>query len=479
MYYRNIFAYSLAVILSLLMIACNTSMPLQTKSKTMPENFGSIKDTSNVSDLNWKKYFSDNDLIKLIDTAIANNLDLLMTHQRIEMTHAQVLYAKGRMLPFVSGLGSIGQRRFGQYTMDGVGNYDTQFSPNITKDEIIPEHLPDYYLGLQTSWEIDIWGKLKNKKKASLGKYLASVEGKNWLVTNLIAEVANNYYQLLALDIELDIIRETIILQNSQLSIVLVEKETGRSNELAVKQFQAQLLHYKALETEVVQRVVECESRINLLLGRFPQAIKRDKNAFMSYQPAQVQTGIPTDLLRNRPDIKQAELELIASKANVKAAQKAFYPSLNITGTLGLQSFNPRFLLTPQSFAYNVLGGLTAPLLNMSALKAEFKTAKASQLEALYHYQKTMINAYLEVYNQLANIKNLKQNYAFKNEESQTLTTAITTATDLYALGRATYLEIIITRQNALQANLELIEIKKHQFDAVVNIYKALGGGWK
>lgn len=459
--------------------SCKSLVSPTATTKPIPASYGLAKDSTSIGALSWKQYFSDTTLTQLIDSAIANNLDLMMAGQRIQAARAQIGYASGRLLPFVSGLGSVGQKRFGRYTMDGVGNYDTRFSPNITKDEIIPEHLPDYYLGLQTSWEIDIWGKLRNKKKAAIARYLASSEGRNWILTQLVAETAINYYELLALDIELDIIRENITLQQNQLSIITLEKQTGRSNELAVKQFQAQVLHYRALETEVLQKIVECESKINMLLGRYPQAIKRDKYAFGQNLPASIQVGIPADLLRNRPDIKQAEHELLSSKFNLSAARKAFYPSLNINAGLGLQSFNPSFLISPQSLAYNILGGLTAPVLNFSALKSEFNTAKASQLEALFNYQKASINGYIEVYNQMANINNLKQNYTLKNEEAQTLTLAITTATELYAMGRATYLEIIITRQNALQSNLELIEIKKHQFDAMINIYKALGGGWR
>ncbi|HTF80816.1 MAG TPA: TolC family protein, partial [Cytophagales bacterium] len=435
---KTSFTYYLGIIACCICVSCSTPKNANNSVLQVPAYYGATKDSSNAAKLNWKQFFNDPTLATLIDSAVANNYDVKVAQQRIQASRAEILYSRGRLLPFLSAVGSIGQRRFGKYTMDGVGNFDTKFSQNITQEQIIPEHLPDYYVGLQASWEIDIWGKLHHRKKAAVARYLASAEGRNWVVTNLVAEVADNYYELLALDIELDIIRETVVLQKNQLSIIMIEKETGRSNELAVQQFKAQLLHYQALETEVVQRVVECENRINMLLGRFPQTIQRDKNIFLNSLPAQVQVGIPTELLSNRPDIKQAEYELIASKLSVKAARRAFYPALNINAGLGFQSFNPAYILSPQSLAYNVLGGLTAPLLNMSALKAEYKNANAAQLQALYQYQKSIINGYIEVSNHLASINNLKQNFTFKNEESQTLTTAITTATDLYATGRAT-----------------------------------------
>lgn len=457
----------------------STKIATQPVLKNIPETFNGLKDSTNSTSINWKNYFTNPTLTSLIDTALANNLDLMMSYQKIEMARAQVKYTKGLYMPYLTGTGSVGQRRFGKHTMDGVGNYDTKFSPNISKDQIIPEHLPDYYLGLQTSWEIDVWGKLRNKKKAAISKYLASVEGRNWMITNLITEIAITYYELLALDNELDIIKETVILQNNQLAIIILQKEAGRTNELVVKQFEAQVLNSRSLEIEILQKIYVSENKLNFLLGRYPQPIKRDKLAFNQSVPSTIKVGIPADLLTNRPDIRQAEYELTASKANTKAAKAAFYPSLNINAGIGLQSFNASYLLSPQSLAYSVLGGLTAPLINTSAIKANFRNANATQIEALYNYQKTIINGYVEVYNQLLNINNLEQIYKLKNEEVAVLTNAIETSSELYLTGRANYLEIIITRKNALQSKLELIEIKQRQYNSIINIYKALGGGWK
>ena len=309
---------------------------------------------------------------------------------------------------------------------------------------------------------------------------MGSVEGKNWTVTNLITEISTAYYELLALDNELEIIRETINLQQNALDIVTLQKQAAAANELAVKQFEAQLLNSKVLEIEVLQKITETENNINFLLGGFPQPINRDKSVFNQSIPLQTKVGIPSDLLKNRPDVRQAEFDLMASKANVKSARAAFYPSLNITGALGFQAFNTAFLFSsPQSVAYSLLGNLTAPLINRSAIEAEFKTAKANQTEALYNYQKSIINGYVEVYNELANIKNLELIYDYKNKEVNILTQAIETSSELFKTGRANYLEVLLTQQNTLQSKLELVDAKKRQYKAVINIYKALGGGWR
>lgn len=469
---------TLVLLLSIGFILTNCKAPqlgTQKPMKAVPAAFNTRTDSTNSAIINWKKYFSDATLAGLIDTALKNNLDLLVAVQRIESARANVKFYRGQMLPFVNANISAAQRRFGNYTMDGAGNMST----NITPGQIVPEHLPDYYMGLQASWEIDLWGKLRNRKKAALARYLASVEGRNLVITNMIAEIASTYYQLLASDIELEIIKETIVLQNNQLSIIRIEKEAGRANELAVKQFEGQLFNSQSLEVEILQQITETENKLNFLLGRFPQPIQRDKVTFNQAVPDQVSLGIPSDLLKNRPDVRQAEFELIASKANVKAAQAAFYPSLNITAGAGFQAFNMEYLISPKSLAYTVLGGLTAPLLNTSAIKSQFRTAKASQLEAMYTYQKTILNGYVEVYNQMIYIDNLERIYVLKNNEVSVLNNAIETASELYLTGRATYLEIVITRKNALQSRLELIEIKRRQYTSLINIYRSLGGGWQ
>lgn len=451
----------------------------QPSLKPMPESYNNKKDSTNDAAINWKSYFTDATLIALIDTSLNNNIDLLMTLQRIEMAQNQLNFAKVLGKPFVGAGITAGQKRFGKYTMDGVGNYDTNFSNNITDDQKIPEHLPDFNIGLQSSWEIDIWGKLRNKKKAAIARYLASVEGKNWIITNLISEISAGYYSLIALDNELDIIKETRNLQLNELQIIQAQKEAGYANELAVKQFESRILNTRSLEVEILQSIIEIENKINFLLGRYPQPIYRDKLQFTKPLPTQIRMGVPAQLLRNRPDVKKAEYELLAAKADVEAARLAFYPSLNINATLGFQTFNPAYVIAPQSLAYNVLGGLSAPIINRKGLIADFGVTSAVQIEALYNYQKSIIGAYTEVYNEMSNIKNLSLIQDLKSKEVNVLTESIITSTDLFKTGRATYLEVLLTQANALQARIELINVKKRQYDAVVNIYKALGGGWR
>ena len=444
--------------------------------KSLPSSYTTAKDSINSAEIKWKDFFSDKNLIALIDTALNNNKDLLVALQDIEIAGNNVKLKNGLLFPNVSGGGAFGVDKVGRYTADGAGEAVT----DITPGRLVPDPLTDYFIGIQTNWEADIWGKLRNSKKAAFARYLGSVEGKNFVVTNLVSEVANYYYELLALDNELEIIRETIKLQNSALEIVKVQKDASVVTELAVKQFEAQLYNSQGLEFNVLQKITESENKINFLLGRFPQTILRDKITFTDPIPMQIKAGIPSQLLKNRPDIKQAELELFAAKCDVKAAQAAFYPSFNITGAARFNAFNAGYLFTtPQSLAYSLIGDLAAPLINRSAIKAEFNSAKAFQIEAMCNFQKNILNGYVEVSNELSSINNLEQLYNLKSKEVEALTKSIDVSSDLFKSGRATYLEVLMTQHDALESKLELADVKKRQFISVTNIYKALGGGWK
>lgn len=465
-----------ALLIGFLITGCAETSVLETaKLKKMPESFQQAKDTANVARMNWRNYFSDPDLVNLIDTALNNNLDVLVAAQKIEAARANVKYAKGLVLPAVSAYGSAGQQKFGDYTMNAAGNRGT----TIYNNESVPKNLQDYTLGLQSSWEVDFWGKLRNTKKAAVAQYLSTVEGKNWTTTNLVAEVATGYYQLLALDNELDIVKESVQLQDSALRVVNIQKQVGMVNELAVKQFEAQVLSSKKMEIDIKQQISETENRLNFILGRYPQPIVRNKTSFSHSVPVPIKVGIPSDLLVNRPDVKQAEYDLLTAKANLKVAKSAFYPTFVITGSIGKDAYKTSLLFKPESFAYNILGNLIAPVINRSAIKAQFRTAKANQIEAIYNYQKSILNGYVEVYNEMVNLKSVQQALDLKSREVDALNQAVSSSNQLFKTGRANYLEVLNVQANVLQSKIELVETIKNQYSSVVSIYKALGGGWK
>lgn len=442
----------------------------------IPESFSKTQDTTNIADIQWKDYFVDPLLHTLIDTAIRNNIDLQMALQRIEISRSSVRAATGDLMPTIGLNVGTGIRRFGRYTMDGAGNATTDITPGQT----VPTNLPDLFVGLQSSWEVDIWGKLQDQRSSAISKFLASIEGTSFVVSNLVADVAIYYNELRALDNELDIIRQTLHTQYESLEVIQVQKEVGRATELAVELFKAQVLNTRILEKEVLQQITVTENHINFLLGRYPQPIERMKGQYFSGIPHKITAGVPSQLLANRPDVREAEFQVEASKFDLKVAKAAFFPSFNITASFGFQAFNPDFLfMAPASIAYTAVGTLVAPLINRNALEAQFNNAEAHQLTAMHHYQKTILNAYVEVFNELSNINNLQKINTLKKQQNEVLQQSVETSGLLYKYGRANYLEVLIAQRNALQSNLELINFSKQLRIATVKIYKALGGGWK
>jgi outer membrane protein, multidrug efflux system len=446
------------------------------ENKNTPVSFNGSQDTISSASIQWRNFFTDPNLINLIDTALKNNQELNITLQDIEIAKNEIKAKKGELLPNVTyGVGA-GLDKVGRYTSSGAGDASTEITPG----KGVPEVLPDYRFGLQANWEADIWHKLRNAKKAAINHYLSTVEGKNFVITNLIAEVANSYYELLASDNQLETVRKNIELQSNALELMKIQKQATRVNELAVRKFEAEVLSSKSLEFDIQQDIIENENKINFLLGRFPQPIIRDKSNFTDLVPATVHTGLPAQLLANRPDIKQAEYELAAAKLDVKVAKAQFYPSLGISAAIGYQAFNPSYLLrTPESLIYSLAGDLAGPLINKNAIKAEYSSANAKQLQAVFDYEKAILNGYIEVANQLSKISNLQKSYDLKSKQVTALTQSIDISNDLFKAARADYFEVLMTQRDALQSKLELIETKKQQLNAVVDIYQALGGGWK
>lgn len=444
--------------------------------KTPPSSYISSQDTVNTAAIPWNDFFADKYLTNLIDTALKNNQELLTTLQEIEIARNDVRVRAGQLRPFVTGGASAGIDKVGRYTSQGAGDASTEIKPG----QPVPDWLQDYAFGAHAYWEVDIWKKLRNAKKAAVARYLSTIEGKNFVVTNLIAEIANSYYELRALDNQLVIVRKAIALQDSALEVMKIQKEASRVTELAVKKFEAEVLNSQSLEFDILQKIKQTENEINFLLGRYPQSIERDTATFLNLTPPFIQQGIPSQLLSNRPDIRQAELQLAAARIDVKVARAEFYPSFDISASLGFNAFNPAFLVKfPESLIVSLAGDLAGPLINKSAIQAEYNSANARQLQAIYNYDKTVLNAYIEVSAELSNISNLERKYALKSRQSDALITSINISNDLFKSARADYLEVLMTQRDALEAKLDLIDTRLNQFNAVTNIYRSLGGGWR
>ncbi len=438
---------------------------------SLPADYAGKRDTGTMAKMSWDKFFADKDLVALMSNALKQNPDLMMALQKVEVARAGLLMNKGALMPSLEAGAAASGNRYGRYTMNGAGN--------ITTPEIPYPLVPDYNLGLSSSWEVDIWGKLRNRKKAAQLRLLSSEMGKNAVVTSLLSEVAYRYYELVSLDDELEILEENRKLQETALEIVTIQKDGGRATELAVKQFAAQLMQTKSMEYKARQEIARVEYELNFLSGVLPQKISRTNSIFNGEMPRSIAGGVPSDLLHNRPDVMQAELELRATKADVAAARAAFLPSFNIAATAGFNAYNPGMLFHPLSLAYGILGGATAPLFNRHLIRASYNLSMAEHKASYYQYGKTALNAVYEVLTSMNNIENLRLQYELNEKEATTLSEAVAISKDLYVTGYANYLEVITAQKNALEAQLNVIQTRKNVYFAFINLYRALGGGWQ
>jgi outer membrane protein TolC len=291
---------------------------------------------------------------------------------------------RGEYLPQVGfGLGA-GVEHVGAFTSQGQN--DEQAGVDAT--------LQDYGFGLYASWEIDVWGRLRNLANAAAYRYLSSIEGRNFMVTRLVAEIASLYYELMALDQQLEVVTNNIALQENALQIVRAQFQAGRVTSLAATRFEAELRNMQSSQYGIQQRIVETENRLNFLLGRFPQPIERASTNFLDLEPPPMSVGVPSQLLENRPDVRQAELELAAAELDVSAARAAFYPTLGIEGVIGYESYDITKLIdTPDSLLYGLFASVFAPLLNRQGLKADYYSANSRQMQAVLHYERAVLTA--------------------------------------------------------------------------------------
>ena len=421
-------------------------------------------------------FYGDAYLYDLINQALEGNQELRILAEEIQIANYETYARSGEYRPFVNGGVGVGIDKQGRYTRAGAVEEQLEVKPGTA----FPEPLPNFLVGTQISWEMDIWRRLRNAQQAAAMRYLGSREGRNFVVTRLVAEIAENYYQLLALDNRLATLEKTIEIQQDSLKMSIEKKNAGRGTELAVKRFEAEVEKNKAERAIIQQEIVEKENRINFLAGRYPQHVERPSVKFIDMAFDDLCLGIPSELLQNRADIRQAEREVAATGLDVKVARTRFYPSLNLTGGLGWNAFSTGYLFqTPQSLVYGVGADLVGPLINKRAIQAAYSTANAKQLQAIYNYQQTVLQAHIEVVNYLTKVENYRRSIEGKKQQLEALEASVDAATNLFQNARAEYVEVLLAQRELMEARMLLIDTKQEQLAAVINAYQALGGGWR
>ena len=368
------------------------------RQPALPATFNGVTTDDSSAQVGIREFFEDPVLERYIGQGLAGNQQLKILAEEIRIADNEVLKRRGTYWPFLMFGAGAGMEKPSLFTPLGAVDANLPYLPG----QYFPDPLPDFLFGTNLSWQVDIWRQLRNARDAASLRYLGTADGRNYVVTRLVADIAENYYGLMARDQRIEILNRIITLQEKSLVFAQARKAAARGPELAVKRFEAEVRKNQSEKLIVRQEIIETENRINYLLGRFPQPVDRDSSRFLEISLRPLQLGVPSQLLRNRPDIRQAERELQAAGIDIKVARANFYPRLTITAGVGYEAFNTKYLIySPESLIYGVAGNLVAPLLNRAAIRADYQTANAKQLQAVYKYQQVIINAFTEVINRI------------------------------------------------------------------------------
>jgi NodT family efflux transporter outer membrane factor (OMF) lipoprotein len=405
--------------------------------------------------------------------ALADNRELKILNEEVEVARNEILARQGAYLPFITVGANTGLDKPARFMPAGAVEEQLEYRPG----RHFPDPLGNFQGTFNFFWQIDIWRELRNARDAAAQRYLAASERRNYFATRLTAEIAENYYGLMALDKRIETLDKTIDLQEQNRKLAKAKMDAGKGTALAVQRFEAEVHKNQGEKLIVKQEIAEVENRINFLVNRFPQPVERASAGFFDLNIHALSTGLPAQLLQNRPDIRQAERELEAAGLDVKVARAHFFPKLDITAGVGYQAFNPKYLFMPEALIYTVAGNLVAPVINKKAIQAEYMSANARQLASVYNYQRVVLNGFTEVINRVSMVENYSKSIDFKKQQLEALEASVASANKLFDSARVEYVEVLLAQRDLLEARTALIETKRQQLSAIVNAYQALGGG--
>lgn len=424
---------------------------------------------NNVADIQWREFFTDPVLQELIDTAILRNVDMQIALKNIASAELLLKQTKAALLPSLQLQIQANSSSPSNNSLNGISL--SQF--------LGQSHIEDYNAALALSWEADIWGKIKNQKAAALASYLETAEAKNAIQTQLISSLAKGYYQLLMLYRSQEIAMQSLKLSENSLTLAQYQYEVGDISLLAIEQLAAQKLSAAALIPDFEQQIAMQENALRILSGKLPEKIHTDTQLKDIELPAMINVGIPAELLSKRPDIKQRELSITASHANQKAARAQMYPSLTISAQTGLNAFTAsNWFMIPASLFGSIAGGITQPIFQKKQLRTQYELAQVEYEKSVLLFKQAVVSAAGEVSDALVSIDKLTEREKIVLEKTGRLQSAIQNADLLFETGSATYLDVVAAQSNALQSELELVQIRQSELAATVDLYRSLGGGW-
>ena len=457
--------------LSLVVLAsCKPTQNVVDSQAPIPATYRDVAepDTNTIANIPWKIFFTDPALQQLIDTAIRNNYDMQVALKNIDAAQLLVSQSKLGYLPEarLQATGSI--NRPSDNSLNGLS----------LKQFLGKSHVEDYSMGVVLSWEADIWGKIKNRQSRALASYLQTTEARKAIQTNLVAAIANGYYNLLMLDAQIAIAKKNLLLNDSTLRIINLQFQAGQVTSLAVQQAEAQRLVAVQIIPFLEQNITVQENALSILTAVPPVTIQRTTSINDVSFTTDLATGIPAALVSNRPDVRAYELALTIANSTVGIAKANMYPSLAITAAAGINAFKAsNWFNIPASLFGAVAGSITQPLFQRKELKTQYELAKIERDKSVLEFRQAVLNAVGEVSDALVQTQKIREQELVAVKRVGTLQQAISNADLLFRNGMATYLEVISAQSNTLQGELELAALKKDELTAVVDLYRALGGG--
>ncbi len=420
-----------------------------------------VPDATSLADLPWWDLLKDEQLQQLVRIALEENRDLQRAAATVEEFQARALVAKTDWLPNMQVLGNAPS--FGRKTIFLFPGFPNPFN---------------YYLQGNLSWELDFWGRIRRVTEAARADMLSREENRRALVLQLVAGVAETYFNLLQFDAQMDIAKRTLQAWEESVRIAQARLRQGMTSRLDADQFEAERASAAARIAELERQRVQAENQLSLLLGRKPFAVKRGRALMEQTVPPEVPPGLPSDLLQRRPDILEAEMQLAAATARIGAAKADRFPKISLTGLLGVASPNIDKLFTDPAY-FGVAGaGLAAPLLNAQVLGFQQEAAEALAKEAIAQYQQTVLTAFREVEDALVAVRTAREQNEAQQAQVAALQSALRLAEVRYKGGLANYLDVLVARRNLFEAELAMMSSRRLHLVSVVQLYRSLGGGW-
>ncbi|MCI0568798.1 MAG: efflux transporter outer membrane subunit [Acidobacteria bacterium] len=452
---------ALVPLMGILLTGCLMGPDYQRPPVTTPEQYyiaQGVAEAKSLADLPWWEVFDDPLLKSLVDEALENGFDARIAAARVEESRARYGIEKSAYYP----------------QLDYRLGVDRNKLPDIDGNDTQARTLYTANVGL--SWEIDLWGRIRRLNEAAKAQYLASEDAQRGVLLSLTSDVATAYFQLRELDVELEIAKRTTLAFQDTYDLFSRRLEGGAASALETSRAEANLRSVAAQIPELERAIVAKENQINFLLGRNPQAIVRDEP--MTPLPPPIPAGLPSQLLERRPDVRQAEDEMIAANANIGAAKADFFPTLSLTGIFGYASHDLNDLVSTGNF-YTFGAGLLGPLFQGGRLKRQYEAVKWQWEQAKIRYEATVANAFGEVSTFLTDRMKLETTVEQRALAVVSYQEAVRVANLRYLSGLSSYFEVLEAEQQLFPAENLLAQSRRDQFLAVVNLYRALGGGWQ